>query len=190
AEACPHHLVFTRKDLEEKGPLLKMNPPLREKEDVEALWEALTFGLLDFVSTDHFYTPLEEKQKPMESAPAGIPGLEGLCPLIFTFGVKKRGMSMARFAEIVSGAQAERFGLTTKGGIEKGKDADLVLLNPKATKKFKSIFWSPYEGLELTGYPEVVILRGNVVMDHDVVYGKSGSGKFLFGDIQHKQHTT
>ncbi|MEM3396302.1 MAG: dihydroorotase family protein [Thermoplasmata archaeon] len=181
AEVCPHHLVFTRKDLEEKGALLKMNPPLREKEDVETLWHALISGLVDCVSTDHFYTPQEEKQKPIESAPAGIPGLEALCPLIYTYGVKKRGMSMARFVEVVTGTQAKKFGLYQKGRIEKGMDADLVLLNPKVTKKFRSKYWSPYEGMELTGYPEIVILRGSVVMEHGEVCGKPGSGKFVFG---------
>ncbi|MEM3445362.1 MAG: dihydroorotase family protein [Thermoplasmata archaeon] len=180
AEVCPHHLVFTRKDFEEKGPLLKMNPPLREKDDVDALWKALITGLLDFVSTDHFYTPVEEKEKGVEEAPAGIPGLEALCPLIFTFGVKKRGMSLARFVEVTSGAQAKRFGLETKGKIEKGKDGDIVLLNPKKRKKFRSAFWSPYEGMELTGYPEIVILRGNVVMKEGEVIGKPGTGRFLF----------
>ncbi|MGB9636863.1 MAG: dihydroorotase, partial [Thermoplasmata archaeon] len=179
-EVCPHHLIFTRKDLEKKGAFLKMNPPLREKEDINVLWDGLISGKIDFVATDHFYATYEEKEKNFIDAPAGIPSLEALLPLVYTFGVEKRGMPLERMVEVLSTKQASVFGLVNKGEIREGKDADIVFLNPHKKRKFVSKFWSPYEGMELNGYPEIVLLRGRVVMENGQMYEKPGYGRMLY----------
>ena len=177
AEACPHHLILTADKMH--TPKLKMNPPLRTADDCTALWSALNLGTIDFVATDHFYVDADEKERDIWSAPAGVPGLEVLCPAMFTYGVKKMGISLFRFVQITSGMQARRFGLMHKGAIAPGMDADMLIVNTRDTKRFKSKFWSPYEGMEFSGYPETVILRGKVVYADGQVLEKPGYGKYL-----------
>jgi dihydroorotase len=163
-ETCPHYLYFTAKDREERGAWLKMNPPLATEEDREFLWWALGKGLIDIIATDHAPHTIEEKSVGYERAPAGVPGVEFLLPLLFD-AVNADKISLARLVEVCCPNPAKRFGLP-KGEIAVGLDADLVVVDPDIKKTIareavqSKCGWSPYEGLTLRGWPVMVVVRG------------------------------
>jgi dihydroorotase (multifunctional complex type) len=163
-ETCPHYLYFTAKDREERGAWLKMNPPLATEEDREFLWWALGKGLIDIIATDHAPHTIEEKSVGYERAPAGVPGVEFLLPLLFD-AVNADKISLARLVEVCCQNPAKRFGLP-KGEIAVGLDADLVVVDPDIKKTIareavqSKCGWSPYEGLTLRGWPVMAVVRG------------------------------
>jgi dihydroorotase (multifunctional complex type) len=163
-ETCPHYLYFTTKDREERGAWLKMNPPLATEEDREFLWWALGKGLIDIIATDHAPHTIEEKSVGYERAPAGVPGVEFLLPLLFD-AVNADKISLARLVEVCCLNPAQRFGLP-KGEIAVGLDADLVVVDPDIKKTIareavqSKCGWSPYEGLTLRGWPVMAVVRG------------------------------
>jgi len=163
-ETCPHYLYFTAKDREERGAWLKMNPPLATEEDREFLWWALGKGLIDIIATDHAPHTIEEKSVGYERAPAGVPGVEFLLPLLFD-AVNADKISLARLVEVCCRNPAQRFGLS-KGEIAVGLDADLVVVDPDIKKTIareavqSKCGWSHYEGLTLRGWPVMVVVRG------------------------------
>lgn len=164
-ETCPHYLYFTAKDRESRGAWLKMNPPLATEEDREFLWWALTKGLIDIVATDHAPHTVEEKSVGYEKAPAGVPGVEFLLPLLFD-AVNADRLSLARLVEVCCTNPARRFGLSNKGEIAVGQDADLVVVDPDRKKTIareavqSKCGWSPYEGLTLCGWPVMAFVLG------------------------------
>jgi len=164
-ETCPHYLCFTAKDREERGAWLKMNPPLATEEDREFLWWALREGLIDIVATDHAPHTIEEKSVGYERAPAGVPGVEFLLPLLFD-AVNADKISLARLVEVCCWNPAKRFGLP-KGEIAVGLDADLVVVDPDIEKTItreavqSKCGWSPYEGMRLRGWPVMAVVRGS-----------------------------
>lgn len=163
-ETCPHYLYFAAKDREQRGAWLKMNPPLATEEDREFLWWALAEGLIDIVATDHAPHTVEEKSVGYERAPAGVPGVEFLLPLLFD-AVNTNKLSLARLVEVCCTNPARRFGLP-KGEIAVGLDADLVVLDPDRKRTItregvqSKCGWSPYEGMTLTGWPMMTFVRG------------------------------
>ncbi len=167
-ETCPHYLYFTAKDREERGAWLKMNPPLATEEDQEFLWWALREGLIDIVATDHAPHTIEEKSVGYERAPAGVPGIEFLLPLLFD-AVNADKISLARLVEVCCRTPAKRFGLS-KGEIAVGLDADLVIIDPDIKKTItreavqSKCGWSPYEGLTLRGWPVMAVVRGSGIV--------------------------
>jgi len=187
-EVCIHHLLFTYDDAKKWGPLLKMNPPLRSKEHVEALLKGLSNGLIDVVATDHAPGSREEKDVGWEDiwkAWGGVAGVETLLPVVFTYGFKKGILSLKRLIEILMYNPAKIFGLPMKGKIAVGADADLLIIDPEFKKKVKAEDlhyknpWTPYEGMELYGWPTTVIIRGTpVILDRELQVEK-GYGKFV-----------
>ncbi len=129
-EVTPHHLTLIDEDVVDEN--YKMNPPLRSREDREALIEGLLDGTIDMVATDHAPHTAEEKARGMEKAPFGIVGLETAFPVLFTELVKPGKMTLARLQEVLSETPAEVFGLSNRGRIRKGDLADLVLIDPDA----------------------------------------------------------
>lgn len=164
-ETCPHYLFFTQRDLERKGTLLKVNPPLATEEDREFLWEALRKGWVDILASDHAPHTLEEKSGPFAKAPFGIPGVETTLPLMLD-AVQKGHLTLSRLVELFSRKPAERFGFAKKGRIEVGCDADLVTvdLNKRDLVKREALLtkcgWSPYEDFELMGWPVKAFVQG------------------------------
>ena len=187
-EVCTHHLLFTYDDAKKWGPYLKMNPPLRSKEHVEALWKGLQQGIVDVVTTDHAPGSRDEKEVGWEDiwkAWGGVAGVETLLPITFTYGFKKGVLSLEKTIEVLSFNPAKIFGLKFKGDIKPGLDADLIILDPNYVKKVKAEDlhyknpWTPYEGLELYGWPETVILRGSIIVENHELVGAKGQGKFI-----------
>ncbi|MDY6874623.1 MAG: dihydroorotase family protein [Chloroflexota bacterium] len=179
-EVTPHHLFLTTADKNRLGPLGRMNPPLRSREDVEALWANL--DVVDSLATDHAPHTLEEKHSP--TPPAGVPGLETALPLLLT-AVHAGKLSLHEIARLTSAGPAAVYGLPQKGHIAPGYDADLTLVNPDAEwiigerPLFTRCGWSPFEGDKVKGRVERVFLRGQEVYAHDQVLAQPGYGQAI-----------
>ncbi|MCG6976942.1 MAG: dihydroorotase [Acidiferrobacterales bacterium] len=170
AEVIPNHLLLNVSDYEKKGSLVQMNPPIRQVEDNEALWQGLRDGIIDFIATDHAPHTLEEKSQPYPKSPAGMPGVETSLPLMLT-EMKKGRCDLAQIQKWMCYGPAEGYRIPNKGKILEGWDADLTLVdmdNAKPVRNeevFSRVGWSPYEGRELVGWPIYTIVGGRVVFD-------------------------
>ncbi len=171
AEVTPQHLLLNTDAYKTIGTLAQMNPPLRSPRDNEILWQALLDGVIDFIATDHAPHTLEEKAKGYPHTPSGMPGVETSLPLMLTQAMKGR-CTVAQVANWMSTAVAKGYQIPNKGIIAPGYDADLVLVDLNTYRPVRreelqtKCGWSPFEGWELTGFPVVTIVGGQVVYDH------------------------
>lgn len=171
AEVCPHHFTLTSSDIKEDDANYKMNPPLRTKEDVEALKEGLKEDIMDVISTDHAPHTAIEKGVGIKHAPFGIVGLETAAALAMTELVDKGYLTMMQMAEKMSYNPAKILGLD-KGVVEEGKVADLVVFDAKKEYKIDpENFWSkskntPFAGKKVKGEVQATIVAGQVVYEN------------------------
>ena len=193
AETCPHYLLLTEEEY--KKPSREaisyiLSPPLRTKKDQQKLWNALENGSIDVVATDH--CPFNNKgQKDIgindfTKVPNGGNGLEERLSLMWHFGVKTGKISPSRFVELNCTNPAKIFGLyPQKGCIEIGADADIVLWNPEKTKVISAkthhqrCDTNIYEGIKVSGVPEKVFVKGQLVWDEDQFIKPTEMGSFL-----------
>ena len=188
AETCPHYLTFTD-DLsadDDEAEVIKrvISPPLRTQADVDALWAGLRDGVLDIVASDHVPDRLDtEKRLPAPPFPQisnGAPGIETLLSVVYSEGVAKGRIGIERMVEVLAATPSSLFGLPSKGAIEVGRDADLVLLDPGPQRRMRQADlhhtsdFTPYEGLKMTGTIREVLVRGRRIGEHD--------GRFLERD--------
>ena len=182
AEVAPHHLLLSEKDYHKPGSFLKMNPPLRRKADNEALWQGLRSGKIDILASDHAPHLPEEKREDIWEAPPGVPGVETMLPLML-MAVKKNLISLERLVDALSARPARIFGLAGKGTIERGMDADLVIVDSKAVTEINAdrlhsrADWTPYQEKQAI-FPKMTIVRGRVVWDGEL-QAAPGYGRFL-----------
>ncbi|RTG95731.1 dihydroorotase [Thermus scotoductus] len=167
AEATPHHLTLTEEALKSFDPILKVAPPLRTQEDVEALIEGLLDGTLDAIATDHAPHTQAEKEMDLLRAPFGIPSLEVAFPLLYTELHLKRGFPLKRLVELFTDGPRSILGLKPIH-LEEGAEASLVLLDPKERpvepRNFASkARFSPWAGWVLGGWPVLTLVEGQVV---------------------------
>lgn len=193
AETCPQYLLLTDDEYAREGDdALKcvMSPPLRKREDCKALWEGLADGSIDTVATDHCSFNLSQKvargRDNIFTCPGGSPGAETRLPLLYSEGVETGRISLNRFVELVSTAPARIMGLApTKGDIVPGADADLVILDPVKETTISLVTlahnadYNPFEGFEVTGWPETVLLRGEVVVENGEYLEREALGRFV-----------
>ena len=167
-EACPHHLLFSVDDYDRLGTLIQMNPSLKTKEDSAALWDALREGTLQVIATDHAPHTLEEKQKPYPESPSGLPAIENSLALMLN-EVHRGTLSLEQVVHSMCDAPARVWDLVGKGRIEVGYDADLVLVDLKKKLTVRNdtqltkCGWSPWDGVELTGWPLRTWVLGSTV---------------------------
>jgi len=192
-ETCPQYLLLTSAEYERpglEGAKFVMSPPLREYSDQVALWKALACGDLQVVATDHcpsFFVGQKDKGRDaFDQIPGGISGVETRLALLYTFGVKEGRLSLSRWVEVCCSEPARLFGLVPqKGQIAVGADADLVIFDPHKQVVLDHHFlhhnvdYTPYEGMELVGYPETILLRGRVIVHHGTFVGPPGQGQYL-----------
>lgn len=172
-ETCAHYLAFSREDFAAKGASLKTAPPVKSAAERERLWELLASGTVAFVTSDHAPARPEEKRgRDAFSAYGGIPGVGTTLPFLLSEGWLRGRLPLPRLLEASGGAQAARFGLSArKGSIALGKDADLVLFDPKGrtTMRAERLYSkgrdTPFDGLELRGSIRSVYLRGRLAYD-------------------------
>ncbi|MDO5589647.1 MAG: dihydroorotase [Lachnospiraceae bacterium] len=173
AEVCPHHFILTSDEIREDDGNFKMNPPLRSKEDVEALREGLKNGIMDVIATDHAPHSEEEKNGSIAKASFGIVGLETSAALTFTELVKTGVITIMDMAEKMSYNPAQILGLEDKGAVAEGKIADIVIFNPNAEYKIdKNTFFSkgkntPFDGRKVCGRVEYTLVDGVVVYEYE-----------------------
>jgi dihydropyrimidinase len=193
AETCPQYLYLSLEHMDApgfEGAKYVFTPPLREKWHQEKLWNGLKRDHLQVVSTDHcpfcFKEQKELGRDDFTKIPNGGPGIEHRMSLIYSGGVAGGRFSVNRFVELVSTTPAKLFGLyPRKGTIAVGSDADVVIFDPnrKHTISAKThhmrVDYSMFEGIEVTGMPDIVLSRGRVVVEADAFRGVTGSGEFL-----------
>lgn len=166
-EVCPHHFTLCDEDIIGADTNYKMNPPLRAKEDVEALKAGLRDDIMDVISTDHAPHHEDEKKKGMEEAPFGIVGLETAVPLTITELVDKGYLTPMQMAEKMSYQPAKILGID-KGNIEEGKTADITVIDPEAEFEINALQFAskgkntPFHGRKVKGKVMLTIVDGMI----------------------------
>ncbi len=181
-EVTPNHLLLSSDDLKRYGQLVIMAPPLRSKNNVDALWKGVEEGSVDTVGSDHApHAPSEKAANSVWEVKVGVPGLETSLPLMVTM-VKKNRLTLAQAVQLLAEKPAEIFGLTDRGRLEQGKNADLTIVDFNCqfkvdASKFKSkAKYSPYHGWNVWGKPVKTIVNGQLVFDEGEIVAKAGSG--------------
>ncbi|HSI99184.1 MAG TPA: amidohydrolase family protein, partial [Patescibacteria group bacterium] len=179
AETCPQYLALTDAlyDDPDDAEVMKrvISPPLRAKTDVDALWAGVRDGVLEVVASDHVPDRADtEKRLPAPPFPEisnGAPGIETLLSVVYSEGVATGRIGLGRMVDVLSSGPARLFGLPSKGSLEPGKDADLVLWDPSAHRTIRqadlhhSSDFTPYEGLAVRGALRGVLVRGRPAGD-------------------------
>ena len=186
-EACIHYLTLDEEnDVKRLGGKAKINPPLRTRREVDALWHHLAVGNITVVSTDHVSWSEDRKTDPvMLKNASGVPGLEVLYALLLK-GLEERAMSFTLAARLLAANPARLFRIGhRKGALDIGRDADIVVMERQphryepAASGHNVVGWSPYAGIEMPYWPVATFLRGRAVFDGTQVVGNPGSGHFV-----------
>ena len=204
-ETCPQYLFFTQEDLKRPdGAKWVCSPPMRTAEDNRRLWKALDEGTIQVIGTDHcafFYNGSQPIQYEGHAVcipgkelgahdfsliPNGLPGVGDRLPVLWTCGVGAGKLTPNQFVALNCTQPAKIFGLyPQKGALLPGSDADIVIWDPLRQVKYGVAHaqhrtdYNLYEGWDLTGYPEKVLLRGQVIVDGEQWLGRAGMGRFL-----------
>jgi allantoinase len=182
AEACPHHLHFAAEDIADGATLLKCTPPIRGRENREALWEGLREGVIDMIATDHSPCPPEMKRADLgrfDLAWGGIASLSMALPVVWT-DASRRGFTLDDVVRWMGSAPAALAGFSQKiGALEAGREATFVVFDPKAefTVTVERLHYrhaiSPYIGETLRGVVQATYLRGEAVFQDGQLANKA-----------------
>ncbi|OCX61600.1 dihydropyrimidinase [Thioclava sp. SK-1] len=195
AETCPQYLALTRDDLDRpgmEGAKYICSPPLRGHDTQDALWHHIAHGTFESVSSDHAPYRFDDTGKfingsdiPYPKIANGMPGIATRLPYLFSEGVVKGRITPEQFVALSATNAAKTFGCTTKGRIAPGMDADIAIWNPEAKRvvqlqdQHDNMDYSPMEGMELVGVPEVVMNRGRTIVSHGELMATEGQGQFF-----------
>jgi dihydropyrimidinase len=192
-ETCTQYLFVDESALDQpgfEGARYIYTPPPRPKEQQEHLWRALASDVLSIVSTDHCPFKWPEQKgingQEFQVVPNGGPGIENRLHMLYTFGVGTGRISLNRFVELTSTNVAKLFGLyPRKGTIAPGSDADIVVWDPEkrltisASTHHSNVNYNLFEGTEVVGAPEIVLVRGQVIVENDELVAQPGAGQFV-----------
>jgi dihydropyrimidinase len=190
-ETCPQYLLLTQEVYDAPGVLGALPvcaPPIRDKNQQKALWQALSAADLQVVSTDHCPFFSAEKATGLgdfSKIPGGVPSIESRFAAIYSYGVANGYLLENQWVDVCCTSPAELAGFTNKGKIQIGYDADLVVFDPQREVVLSTDFlheqvdWTPYEGLALRGWPEVTLSRGEVLVKDGQFLGQPGHGRFV-----------
>jgi dihydropyrimidinase len=195
-ETCPHYLLLTAEDLDlpgVEGAKYCCSPPPRDPASQAALWQALQSGVLKLFSSDHAPYRFDASGKipngeatTFKQVANGLPGLELRMPLLFSEGVRKQRIDLRQFVALTSTNHAHTYGIyPRKGAIQPGSDADLVIWDADRTVRVShsqlhdAAGYTPYEGREVTGWPDTVVSRGRIAMQDNRLLAARGSGRFI-----------
>jgi dihydropyrimidinase len=201
-ETCPQYLVLTEKDLDGlnmEGAKYVCSPPPRDEASQAACWEGLQTGVFSVFSSDHCpfrYNDPQGKLTPKGKTsfrwvPNGIPGVATRLPILFSEGVVKGRIDLNRFVALTSTNHAKTYGLyPRKGTIAIGSDADIAIWDPKKTVKLTHALlkdgsdYTPYEGLEITGWPELTMVRGRCIVKNGGLVGSKDFGRYIEREVR------
>jgi dihydropyrimidinase len=192
SETCPQYLLFDdskyKGDFNHTAPYI-ISPPLRKMEDIEALWDAVSKGIINTIGTDHCTFNLFQKKDGLNDfrkIPNGAGGVEHRLELLYTYGVLEKRITINRMVDLFSTQPSKIFGLyPVKGDILKGSDADLVIWNPEPenTISVKTHHQNSdiniYEGIKTKGVAEYVLARGKIIIENGKLADSTVRGKFL-----------
>ncbi|MFC3058704.1 dihydropyrimidinase [Paenirhodobacter populi] len=195
AETCPQYLSLTRDDLDrpgQEGAAYICSPPVRDADTQEALWSHIRRGTFDCITSDHAPYRMDATGKFVNGADApytkmgsGMPGIAMRLPYLFSEGVVKGRITLNDFVRFSAANPARLFGMTRKGRLHPGLDADIAIWNPELTKRatladmHDNMDYTPFEGMEITGWPESVLTRGAWVIRDRALVAQEGQGRFV-----------
>ncbi len=203
-ETCPQYLVLTADDLsgmDWEGAKFVCSPPPRDLAAQDECWLGIENGVFDLFSSDHCpfrYDDERGKLNPrgrlsFRHIPNGIPGVETRMPILFSEGVMKGRIDLQRFVALTATNHAKTYGLyPQKGTIAIGSDADLAIWDPKEKRTIRhaelhdGADYSPYEGMDVAGWPTTVILGGRIMVEDGVLKGKKGDGVYRAASTRRK----
>ncbi|CAN5207932.1 dihydropyrimidinase [soil metagenome] len=192
-ETCPQYLVLTEKDMDGlnmEGAKYVCSPPPRDTASQQACWEGLANGTFNVFSSDHcpfrYDDPagklIPKGKTSFRWVPNGIPGVETRLPILFSEGVGKGRITLNQFVALSATNHAKTYGLTKKGSIAIGMDADIAIWDPRREVTISQSLlhhgsdYTPYEGFAVRGWPVTTILRGQIVVRDGALAGKPGAG--------------
>jgi dihydropyrimidinase len=196
-ETCPQYFVLSAADMDRpgfEGAKFMCSPSPRDAAASAGLWDMVRMGTLDVVSSDHsgwgYMSPVGKRvhgtNAPFSDIPNGVPGIGSRLAILFNEGVNKGHIDLCQFVRLTSYNPAKLMGLAPrKGTIAPGADADLVLWDPRKQMTITNevvqhvIDYTPYEGMQVTGWPVATIRRGEIAMRDGQVLAVPGSGEFL-----------
>jgi dihydroorotase len=181
-ETTPQHLTLAAPECYERlGTYAQMNPPIRGPEHRAALWQAVREGLIDVIGSDHAPHTREEKDRTYPDTPSGMPGVQTLATILLDH-VNAGRMTLERFVDLTSAGAARIFGIAGKGRIAQGFDADFTIVDLKKKRRIENSWiasrcgWTPFDGMETTGWPVATIIRGRTIMrDHMLTAAGQGA---------------
>jgi len=186
AETCTHYTALDESALGRLGNRAIMAPPLRTPDDIDALFDRLRGGTLSVVSTDHVALPTSKKEGgPWWESAFGVNSLETSLPVFHDEAVNRRDFSYPSLVDLLCTTPARTFGLPSKGRIEPGTDADIVVFDPDETytidaaQNHSNADYSIYDGREVTGRVKKTFVRGTLVADNGEIVAEPGHGRFL-----------
>jgi dihydropyrimidinase len=196
AETCPQYLFLKASDADKpglEGAKWCCSPPPRDEASQEAVWQGLKDGTFQVLSSDHAPYRFDETGKlpkgdttTFKEMANGVPGLQVRLPLAFSEGVGRKRISLQEFVALTATSHARMYGLyPRKGGVEIGGDADLALWEPEkrvtltASMMKDNVGYTPYEGMQLTGWPTTVLCRGRIVVENDELKAAKGNGRYI-----------
>lgn len=186
AETTPQHLTLTAPDCYERlGTYAQMNPPVRTSEHRSGIWAGVAAGVIDVIGSDHAPHTRAEKDKPYPNSPSGFPGVQTLVPLLLDH-VNAGRLTLQRFVDLTSASPQRIFGISRKGRIAVGYDADFTIVDMQAKRTIRNDWiaskagWTPFDGMEVQGWPIGTIIRGRQVMWADEILGAAGGEPMNF----------
>ena len=198
-ETCPHYLTLTNDDLLARGYTLKVAPPLRQEEDVQAMWRGLAGGALSTIGSDFTgctrvlkltgslegeATEPERGQENIFDIAAGLSTLEFMMPVVWTHGVNAGRITLPRFVQVFSENPAKIFGMyPRKGVLQPGSDADITIWDPTrphvVDEEHSVNDLSTFKGMDLLGMPVLTMVRGQVIVEDGNLVGSQGVAKYI-----------
>jgi dihydropyrimidinase len=195
AETCPQYLTLTEQDLDQPdmlGAKVMCSPPPRDTASQAACWRGIEDGTFDLFNSDHAPYRFDAEGKlragpnaPFRKVSNGVPGLATRLPILFSEGVVAGRISLPRFVALTAANNAATYGLDRKGRIAIGADADIAIWDPERRVTITNdllhhdVDYTPWEGMSVTGWPELVMSRGEVVVEQGELRARPGRGRFI-----------
>lgn len=186
-EVTPHHLTLDETAYDRLGTYVQMNPPVRDAAHRSGIWAGVDNGVADVLGSDHAPHTREDKDKPYPQSPSGMTGVQTLVPIMLDH-INAGRMTLQRFVDMTSAGPQRLFNLANKGRLAVGYDADLTIVDMERCETISNDWieskpgWTPYDGVEVKGWPVGTVLRGHKVMWDGELMAKSNGQPMVFAE--------